>query len=57
VLRLVARGRSNKEIAQVLAISSRTVQHHVIHAYAKTGVSTRAAAALFVVEHDLLEPR
>jgi HD-GYP domain-containing protein (c-di-GMP phosphodiesterase class II) len=56
VLRLLARGRSNKEIAKALEISARTAQHHVIHIYQKTGVSSRAAAALFAVEHDLLAP-
>jgi HD-GYP domain-containing protein (c-di-GMP phosphodiesterase class II) len=55
VLRLVARGHSNKQIAEVLGISARTAQHHVIHIYAKIGVSSRAAAALFAVEHGVLE--
>jgi HD-GYP domain-containing protein (c-di-GMP phosphodiesterase class II) len=54
VLRLVARGRSNKEIALVLGISPRTVQHHVLHVYQKIDVSSRAAAALFTIENDLL---
>jgi HD-GYP domain-containing protein (c-di-GMP phosphodiesterase class II) len=55
VLALLARGRSNKEIAQPLGISPKTVGHHVSHIYAKIGVSTRAAAALFAVEHGLLD--
>jgi HD-GYP domain-containing protein (c-di-GMP phosphodiesterase class II) len=54
VLRLVARGQSNKQIAHALDISARTAQHHVIHIYAKIGVSSRAAAALFAVENGLL---
>ena len=54
VLRLVARGLSNKEIAAQLHLSPKTVGHHVGHVYAKAGVSTRAAAALFAVEHGLL---
>jgi HD-GYP domain-containing protein (c-di-GMP phosphodiesterase class II)/DNA-binding CsgD family transcriptional regulator len=54
VLRLVARGRSNKQIAAELAISARTVQHHVMHIYDKIGVSSRAAAALFATDHSLL---
>jgi HD-GYP domain-containing protein (c-di-GMP phosphodiesterase class II) len=54
VLRLVARGLSNKQIARALAISPRTVQHHTSHVYAKIGVESRAAAALFATEHDLL---
>jgi len=56
VLRLLARGRSTKEIAATLSISPRTAQHHVIHIYQKIGVSSRAAAALFATEHDLLLP-
>ena len=54
VLRLVARGHSNKAIAAQLHLSPKTVGHHVGHVYAKAGVSTRAAAALFAVEHGLL---
>jgi putative nucleotidyltransferase with HDIG domain len=54
VLRLVARGLSNKEIAAQLGLSPKTVGHHVGHVYLKVGVSTRAAAALFAVEHSLL---
>ena len=54
VLRLVAEGRSNPEIARRLFISRRTAEHHVQHIYAKIGVSSRAAAALFALEHDLL---
>lgn len=54
VLRLVARGRSNREVAEALVVSRRTAEHHVQHIYGKIGLSTRAAAALFAVEHDLL---
>ena len=54
VLRLVARGLSNREVAGELHISRRTAEHHVQHIYAKIGVSTRAAAALFAMEHGLL---
>jgi DNA-binding CsgD family transcriptional regulator len=56
VLRLVARGMSNKAIAARLGLSPKTVGHHVGHVYAKLGVSTRAAAAVFAVEHRLLVP-
>ena len=42
VLRLLARGLSNKEIAQRLVISPKTVGNHVEHIYAKIGASTRA---------------
>jgi HD-GYP domain-containing protein (c-di-GMP phosphodiesterase class II) len=54
VLRLVARGLSNREVAGELHISKRTAEHHVQHIYAKIGASTRAAAALFAMEHGLL---
>lgn len=54
VLRLVARGLSNRQVAAELVISRRTAEHHVQHAYAKIGASTRAAAALFAIEHGLL---
>lgn len=54
VLRLLARGLADKEIAQRLSLSPRTVHHHVQHIYAKTGVSSRAAAALYAVRHDLI---
>ena len=54
VLRLVARGRSNREIASVLVISERTVDRHVQNIFAKLRVSSRAAASVFAAEHDLL---
>ncbi|MGY1780640.1 HD domain-containing phosphohydrolase [Geodermatophilus sp. SYSU D01036] len=54
VLRLIARGHSNREVARRLWISTKTVGHHVEHVYAKIGVTTRPAAALFAMEHDLL---
>jgi len=56
VLRLVAAGRSNPEIAQLLHISRRTAEHHVQHIYTKIGVATRPGAALFALENGLLEP-
>jgi DNA-binding NarL/FixJ family response regulator len=56
VLRLIAAGRSNPEIAERLHISRRTAEHHVQHIYRKIGVSTRPGAAMFALEHDLLEP-
>lgn len=55
VLRLVADGLSNKEIAARLVISSRTAEHHVQDVYAKIGASTRAGAALFAMAHGLLD--
>ena len=55
VLRLLAQGRTSKEIAKVLVITEKTAGHHVEHIYAKTGVSTRVGAALFAMQHDLAE--
>ena len=54
VLRHLARGCSEKKIGELLFISPGTVHTHVVHVYEKIGVSTRAAAALFAMEHDLL---
>jgi HD-GYP domain-containing protein (c-di-GMP phosphodiesterase class II)/DNA-binding CsgD family transcriptional regulator len=54
VLRLAAAGLSNRQIADALVISPRTAEHHIQHVYAKIGVSTRAAAAMFAMEHGLL---
>jgi len=54
VLRLIARGRSNREAAAALGISPKTVGHHVEHIYAKAGVTTRAGATLFAMEQGLL---
>jgi DNA-binding NarL/FixJ family response regulator len=57
VLGLVAEGCGNAEIARRLVISRRTAEHHVQHIYTKIGVSSRAAAAMFAMEHHLLGPR
>jgi HD-GYP domain-containing protein (c-di-GMP phosphodiesterase class II) len=54
VLVLLARGLSNKQIASRLVITPKTAGNHVEHIYAKTGASSRAAAALFAVQHGLL---
>jgi putative nucleotidyltransferase with HDIG domain len=55
VLRLAARGLSNKEIAEHLYLSRRTAEHHVQHIYTKIGVSSRASLALYAMEHDLFQ--
>jgi HD-GYP domain-containing protein (c-di-GMP phosphodiesterase class II) len=54
VLRLVARGYSNSQMATQLSLSTSTIHHHIQHIYNKLGVSTRAAAALFAMQHNLL---
>jgi DNA-binding NarL/FixJ family response regulator len=55
VLRLVAQGLGNREMAGRLGLSERTVHHHIQHIYQKLGISTRAAATLFSMHHNLLE--
>jgi HD-GYP domain-containing protein (c-di-GMP phosphodiesterase class II) len=54
VLRLLARGLSNKEIAERLVITPKTVGNHVEHIYLKIDASTRATASLFAMQHGLL---
>jgi DNA-binding NarL/FixJ family response regulator len=54
VLRLLARGLSNRDVAERLCISPETVKHHIQHVYDKIGLSTRAGATLFAMEHALL---
>jgi HD-GYP domain-containing protein (c-di-GMP phosphodiesterase class II)/predicted DNA-binding protein (UPF0251 family) len=55
VLRLVSRGLSNTEIAERLVLSRRTVEHHIQDVYLKIGTSTRAGAAMFAMQHGLLD--
>ncbi|MGZ8687377.1 MAG: response regulator transcription factor, partial [Gaiellaceae bacterium] len=54
VLQLLARGLSNKGIAEQLVISPKTAGKHVEHIYTKIDASKRAAAALFAMQHGLL---
>jgi DNA-binding CsgD family transcriptional regulator len=54
VLRLVAAGDTNKEIASVLFLSDKTVARHLSNIFIKIGVSTRAAATAFAFEHGLV---
>ncbi|MGH3451207.1 MAG: HD domain-containing phosphohydrolase, partial [Haloechinothrix sp.] len=54
VLALVARGASNRQIARMLGITTKTAGNHVEHVYAKAGVTTRTAATLFAMRHGLL---
>ncbi len=55
VLRLVADGRTAREIAAQLFISSRTAEHHIQHVYTKIGVSGRAAATRWAVKHNVVD--
>jgi HD-GYP domain-containing protein (c-di-GMP phosphodiesterase class II) len=54
VLRLVARGASNKEIAAKLVISEKTARNHVERSYAKIGVSNRIGASMYALERGLV---
>lgn len=54
VLAMLARGLQTKQIAGALGISVKTADRHIQHAYRKIGVSTRAAATLFAMEHGLV---
>jgi len=54
VLRLLASGLTNREMAEVLVISPKTVGHHVQHMYDKLGISTRVGATLFALQHGLV---
>jgi DNA-binding NarL/FixJ family response regulator len=54
VVGMLARGLQTKQVASALGISVKTADRHVQNAYGKIGVSTRAAATLFAMEHGLL---
>ncbi len=54
VLRLAARGLSNKEIADRLVVTPKTVGNHIEHIYTKIGATNRAGAALFAMRNGLL---
>jgi DNA-binding CsgD family transcriptional regulator len=54
VLRLIASGKSNREIASALVISEHTVARHVQNIFAKLRVTSRTAAGAFAFEHDLV---
>ena len=54
ILRLLARGQTNKQIARDLVISPKTASTHVEHIYTKLGVNNRALASLFAAKHGLI---
>jgi ATP/maltotriose-dependent transcriptional regulator MalT len=57
VLRLVAGGKTNLEVAAELYLSAKTVSRHLSNIFAKIGVTSRAAATAFAFEHDLVANR
>ena len=54
VLRLVAEGKTNREIAKALVISDHTVRRHLQNIFNKIGVSSRAGATAFAFQRDLV---
>ena len=54
VLHLAARGLTTRQVADRLVISPKTADHHIQHIYNKIGVSTRAAAALWAMQNDVV---
>jgi pimeloyl-ACP methyl ester carboxylesterase/DNA-binding CsgD family transcriptional regulator len=53
VLRLVAQGKTNREIAEDLVLSERTVINHLSHIFTKTGAENRAGATAYAIRHGL----
>ena len=54
VLRLLARGKRNRAIAQELVVSEKTVATHVSHIFTKLSVTSRSAATAYAYDHDLI---
>jgi DNA-binding CsgD family transcriptional regulator len=54
VLVLAARGRTTRALAHTLGISPKTVGNHLERIYTKIGVSSRAEAAMFAMQHGLV---
>ena len=57
VLALIARGYTNKQIANALIVTEKTARNHVSHILEKLGLARRSEAAAFAVEHKLVPPR
>jgi DNA-binding NarL/FixJ family response regulator len=55
ILRLLARGSTNRGIAQELVISEKTVASHVSHIFTKLGVTSRSAATAYAYDHNLTQ--
>jgi DNA-binding CsgD family transcriptional regulator len=56
VLRLVATGMTNREIADALVVSVRTVDTHVAHVYQKTGARNRSEASAYAASSGIAPP-
>jgi two-component system response regulator DevR len=57
VLALVARGYTNKRIAEALSMSEKTARNHVSHILVKLGLERRSEATAYAVEYKLVPPR
>jgi DNA-binding NarL/FixJ family response regulator len=57
VITLIARGYTNKQIAETLTVTEKTARNHVSHILEKLGLSRRSEAAAFAVEHKLVPPK
>src|SRR5690606_28892696 len=53
VLRLIAAGKTNREISEELVLSERTVARHITNIYAKVGVRSKAEATAYAIYHGL----
>ena len=53
VVRLVVEGKTNREIAEALVVSERTVTTHLDHIFHRLGVSSRTAVATFALRNDV----
>ena len=56
VLRLMAQGHTNLQVAEVLCISAHTVKSHVVHVFNKLGVNDRTQAAVLAAFYELIPP-
>jgi DNA-binding NarL/FixJ family response regulator len=56
VIRLLGQGKSNKEIGAELFITERTARTYVSNILGKLGLASRTQAALYAVEHKLVDP-
>jgi HD-GYP domain-containing protein (c-di-GMP phosphodiesterase class II) len=54
ILRMVAVGRSSRQVARELVISEKTVRNHLEHIYAKVGVTNRVSASMFALQHGIV---